>query len=234
MGQDLSHRDQARRAPKRSAVLLRNEDNLLPLNATANKKIAVIGPLADSKIDIAGSWTFANNPDENVTVVEGLKRIKSAGSQIEYAPGVQISRKIPSMLSSPKPVAPWTDEQANAEFAKAVNLAENADLVIMVLGENQDMSGEQASRSSLNLPGDQENLLEAIVAAGKQVVLVLLNGRPLDISWAASHVPAILEAWYPGTEGGLEIANLLYGKAVPGGKLPFTWPRTKASCGPGV
>jgi beta-glucosidase len=224
--QDPSHRDQSRRAAERSAVLLRNEGALLPLSATAIKKIAVIGPLADSRIDIAGSWTFANNPDENVTVVEGLRRVTSPGPEFGYAPGVQISRKIPSMLSSPKHAALWTEEQAKAEFAKAVNLAQNADLVIMVVGENQDMSGEQASRSSLSLPGDQEKLLEAVVATGKPVVLVLLNGRPLDISWAASHVPAILEAWYPGAEGGLAIADLLYGKAAPGGKLPFTWPRS--------
>jgi beta-glucosidase len=174
----------------------------------------------------SGSWTFANNADENVTVAEGLRRVVSPGPEFEYAPGVQISRKFPSMLSSPKRATLWTDEQAKAEFAKAIKLAQNANLVIMVVGESQDMSGEQASRSSLNLPGDQETLLEAVVATGKPVVLVLLNGRPLDISWASSHVPAILEAWYPGTEGGLAIANLLYGRAVPGGKLPFTWPRS--------
>jgi beta-glucosidase len=90
----------------------------------------------------------------------------------------------------------------------------------------QSMSGERASRATLNLPGDQEKLLEAAVATGKPIVLVLLNGRPLDISWAAQHVPAILEAWYPGTEGGNAVADLLFGDAVPGGKLPVTWPRS--------
>ena len=97
---------------------------------------------------------------------------------------------------------------------------------MLVLGELQSMSGERASRATLNLPGDQEKLLEAAVATGKPIVLVLLNGRPLDITWASQHVPAILEAWYPGTEGGNAVADLLFGDAVPGGKLPVTWPRS--------
>jgi beta-glucosidase len=98
-------------------------------------------------------------------------------------------------------------------------------LTILVLGETQVMSGEAASRESLTLPGNEEQLLEAVAATGKPVVLVLLNGRPLDIRWAAQHIPAILEAWYPGTQGGNAVANLLFGDAVPGGKLPVTWPR---------
>jgi beta-glucosidase len=93
----------------------------------------------------------------------------------------------------------------------------------MILGEAQNMSGETASRSKLELPGKQQQLLEAVVATGKPVIFVLLNGGPLNIGWASEHVPAILEAWYPGSQGGNAIVNLLYGKAVPGGKLPFTW-----------
>jgi beta-glucosidase len=108
---------------------------------------------------------------------------------------------------------------------KAVDLSRSSDLTVLVLGEAQNMSGEAASRESLELPGSQQQLLEAVAAAGKPVVLVLLNGRPLDIRWAAQHVPAILEAWYPGTQGGNAVADLLFGDAVPGGKLPFTWPR---------
>ena len=124
-----------------------------------------------------------------------------------------------------KKQAAWSDDQAAEEFAKAVEIAKHSDVAIMVLGETQNMSGESASRSSLELPGKQEQLLEAVVATGKPVVLVLMNGRPLNITWAAEHVPAILEAWYPGSKGGDAIANLLFGEAVPGGKLPFTWPR---------
>jgi beta-glucosidase len=110
-------------------------------------------------------------------------------------------------------------------MSKAVALASSSDLSILVLGEAQNMSGEAASRKSLDLPGQEEQLLQAVVATGKPVVLVLLNGRPLNITWAAEHVPAILEAWYPGTQGGNAIADLLFGDAVPGGKLPIAWPR---------
>jgi len=110
-------------------------------------------------------------------------------------------------------------------MSKAVTLARSSDLTILVLGEAQNMSGEAASRESLDLPGSEEQLLEAVAATGKPVVLVLMNGRPLNIKWAAQHVPTILEAWYPGTQGGNAVANLLFGDAVPGGKLPITWPR---------
>lgn len=226
--QTPEHKSEARIAGERSAVLLRNEGNLLPLKTDSYRKVAVIGPLADSKHDVTGSWAFANDIHESVSVIEGLRNTIS-GIQFDYTPGVQIARKIPSPFADffgPKPPAPWTTEQANAEIAKAVQLAKDSDVVIMVLGEAQDMSGEAASRSLLELPGRQEELLEAVVATGKPVVLVLLNGRPLNIKWAAEHVPAILDAWYPGAQGGNGIANLLYGKAVPGGKLPFTWPRT--------
>ena len=222
------HRKEARRAAERSAVLLRNEGGLLPLKPAQYKTIAVLGPLADSRTDIVGSWVFANDPSESVTVVSGLREQTGPSTGIEYAQGVQISRKFPSFFDAflkEKHQTPWTQQQAAQEFTKAVQLAKDSDLAVMVLGEAQDMSGEMASRSSLDLPGKQQELLEAVVAAGKPVVLVLLNGRPLNITWASEHVPAILEAWYPGTQGGNAIADLLFGKAVPGGKLPFTWPR---------
>ena len=142
--------------------------------------------------------------------------------------GAQIKRLYPSFFDAifrePKQ-EPWTDAQAKAEFDRAVALARSSDVTVLTLGEAQDMSGEAASRSSLELPGEQQKLLEAVVAVGKPVVLVLLNGRPLDITWASGHVPAILEAWYPGTRGGEAVANLLFGDAVPGGKLPLSWPR---------
>jgi beta-glucosidase len=106
-----------------------------------------------------------------------------------------------------------------------VEMVKKSDVAVLVMGETQDMSGERASRSTLTLPGKQEELLEAVVATGKPVVLVLLNGRPLNITWASQHVGAILEAWYPGTEGGTAVADLLMGDANPGGKLPVSWPR---------
>jgi len=222
------HRTEARRAAERSAVLLRNEGGMLPLKPSACKKIAVIGPLADSKWDVQGSWTFGNDANENVTVLRGVRDQAAPGTDVEYDQGVQISRKFPSpfaALMRDKRQEAWSEEQANAQFAKAVQAARDSDLALMVLGETQDMTGEMASRSSLDLPGRQQQLLEAVVATGKPVVLVLLNGRPLNITWAAEHVPAILEAWYPGAQAGNSIADLLFGTAVPGGKLPFTWPR---------
>jgi beta-glucosidase len=113
-----------------------------------------------------------------------------------------------------------------AEFQHAVDLAGGADVAIVVAGEWQNMIGEAASRSSLELPGRQLELLQAVVATGTPVVLLVMNGRPLDLRWPAGHVPAILDIWYPGTQGGAAVANLLFGEVSPGGKLPFTWPRT--------
>ena len=226
---DSDHRTEALHAAEQSSVLLRNEGGLLPLQASRYKKVAVLGPLADSKADTAGSWVFANDYDETVSVYEALQQQFGTDVEFHYAQGAQLKRKFPSpfdALLKSKKQETWTETQANEEIGKAVQLAQASDLVIMVLGEAQNMNGENASRSSLDLPGKQEELLEQVVATGKPVVLVLLNGRPLNISWASQHVPAILESWYPGTQGGNAIANLLYGKAVPGGKLPFTWPRS--------
>jgi beta-glucosidase len=221
-------RDAARQAATRAAVLLRNEGNLLPLSKQY-KSIALIGSLADSKADIMGSWSLAGHPSDSVTVLEGLKKRFSPGTQIEYTKGVEIEREQTSIFdeqfSSPKPTLK-TEAERDAEFHHAIDLVRQSDVAVLVLGELQSMSGERASRSSLDLPGKQEELLEAAVATGKPVVLVLLNARPLNISWASQHVAAILEAWYPGTEGGDAIADLLSGDANPGGKLPVAWPRS--------
>jgi beta-glucosidase len=217
----------ARRIATRTAVLLRDENNLLPLATTA-KSIALIGPLADSKPDIMGSWSLAGHPADSVTVLEGMTA-RFGADHIHYTKGVEIERTQPSIFddqfSSPKPTL-TTDAQRDAEFHHALDLINQSDIAVLVLGELQSMSGERASRSSLDLPGKQEQLLEAAVATGKPVVLVLLNARPLNITWASTHVPAILEAWYPGTEGGNAIADILSGDANPGGKLPFAWPLT--------
>jgi beta-glucosidase len=222
------HRTAARLAAERSAVLLRNEGSLLPLRKNAYAKIAVVGPLADSQRDVLGSWVFQQDLQETVSVLRGLRDKLGSQAILSYAPGVQIRRVFPSFfdeLLHTSPPPDWTPAQAKEEMAKALELAKSSDLTILVLGENQDMSGEGASRNSLDLPGQEEQLLEAVAATGKPVVLVLLNGRPLNIKWAAAHVPAILEAWYPGTQGGNAVANLLFGDALPGGKLPITWPR---------
>lgn len=222
-----AQRKAARVAAERSAVLLRNEDDLLPLKKSLSS-IAVIGPLADSKPDIMGSWSLAGHPADSVTVLEGIRNRFPSGVAVSTAKGVEIERVQPSIFDSqfpdPKPTLK-TDAERDSEFAHAIALIKESQVAILVLGEAQTMSGERASRSSLTLPGRQQQLLEAAVATGKPIVLVLLNGRPLDITWASQHVPAILEAWYPGTEGGNAIADLLFGDANPGGKLPVTWLR---------
>jgi beta-glucosidase len=133
------------------------------------------------------------------------------------------------MLTGSKPAPPPTPEEVADWIAKAKAAAADADVVVAVMGELSSMSSEGASRATLDLPGIQEQMLEAVAATGKPVVLVLENGRPLDIRWAAEHVPAILEAWYPGTEGGDAVADVLFGEVNPGGKLPLSWPRTAGS-----
>jgi beta-glucosidase len=220
------HRQEARLAAQRSMVLLRNEGALLPL-AKSLKHVAVIGPLADSMEATEGSWMVFGHTPAAVTVLAGV-RAKLPKARVEYAPGPAIRRDIPSffegMLSEGQKSG-QTPETAEAAIQEALDKARQAEVVIMVLGETAEMAGEAASRAELDLPGRQEELLKAVVAQGKPVVLVLLNGRPLSINWAAEHVPAILEAWEPGTEGGHAIADMLFGDANPGGKLPVTFPR---------
>lgn len=219
----------AREAAQRTAVLLRNEGGLLPLAKDKGKSIAVIGPLADARRDMLTMWSgFDVDTSTTVTVLQGIRNKLGAGARVEHAEGVQIAKQYRSMfedLLGMKKVEPWTEAQSQQEFAKAVELAKRSDVVVLVLGEAALMSGELASQASLDLPGRQQKLMEAIAATGKPVTLVLINGRPLNLTWASKHIPAILEAWHPGNEGGNGIADLLFGDANPGGKLPITWPR---------
>jgi beta-glucosidase len=222
-----STRELAREAAARDAVLLRNEGNVLPLAKTI-QRVAVIGPLGDTN-DLLGPWSLANARAHAVTVIEGIREKLGANAHVEAAPGVQIFRRYPSffdMLLGTKPEPKWDAERAKAEFSRAVELARNSDAVVLALGEKQQMSGEAASRSSIDLPGEQEQLLEAVASTGKPIVLVLINGRPLNLTGAAAHVPAIVETWYPGVEGGNAIADVLFGDVNPGGKLPVTFPRS--------
>ena len=225
------HRQMARVAAQRSIVLLRNEGGVLPLSKSAAKSIAVIGPLANTRRDMMSAWTPAGvNPEKNVAILEGIRAKLPVGARVEYAQGSEIQKPFKTMFdmvmgdSSP---APWTPEQSQAEFQKAVDLARASDLVVMGLGEYSSMSGELGSQSSLSLPGRQEELLEAVTALGKPVVVVLISGRPLNVTWASSHVAALVEAWHPGMEGGNAIADVLFGDVNPGGKLPVTWPRSE-------
>lgn len=224
---DPAHREVARTAAQRAAVLLRNEGDLLPL--TDQKRIAVIGPLADSRRDTIGPWVFDYDNAETVTVLQGIRDHVGDGAEVSYAAGIRPAfRTFASMFdmwgdNHPEDPADFIDED---ELKNAVDLAAKSDVAVVVIGEWQDMIGEAASRSSIELPGDQLKLLQEIVATGTPVVALIMNGRPLDLRWAAENVPAILDIWYPGSQGGAAVADLLFGDVTPGGKLPFSWPRT--------
>jgi beta-glucosidase len=222
---DPSHLKLARVAAERSAVLLRNEGALLPLDRRALKSIAVIGPLADAPVDTLGPWVFASNNPPAISVLQGIRtKLGGGGVRVDYSEGVRIP---PRLFSSrvhsldKKDTRPPLDEPA--EIHRAAGLARNADVAVLVLGETQNTIGEASSRSSLDLPGRQQELLDAVVATGKPVVVLLMSARPLDLKDAKAQ--AIMDVWYPGSEGGDAVANLLFGDAAPGGKLPISWVR---------
>ncbi|MCB0108639.1 MAG: glycoside hydrolase family 3 C-terminal domain-containing protein, partial [Caldilineaceae bacterium] len=185
------HRETARWVAQRSMVLLKNEGGLLPLSKDL-KHVAVIGPLADSKEATEGSWMVFGHEAAAATVLAGI-RAKEYAEEVSYAPGPEIRRDIPSWIENVMPgetkTPRQTAEEAEAAFQTALETARAADVVVMVLGETALMAGEAASRASLDLPGRQEELLQAVAALGKPVVLVLINGRPLSVNWAAEHIP---------------------------------------------
>ncbi|HET9087415.1 MAG TPA: beta-glucosidase BglX [Acidobacteriaceae bacterium] len=203
----------ARKAAEESIVLLQNnakegQPKLLPVS-THVKSIALIGPLADAPGQMLGSWGGQGNPADAVSLRTSLEqRMRGRGGKVLYAEGTKFLT------------------QSQDGFAAARQAAQQSDLVIMALGEDAPaMTGEAASRAHLDLPGNQEQLLESIVATGKPVVLIVFSGRPLVLNWAANNVPAIMEAWYPGIEAGPALANLLFGDSNPSGKLPVSFPR---------
>ncbi len=203
---------------KKSIILLKNENQLLPLKKTGTK-IAVIGPLADDKNSPLGSWRLAADDNSAVSVLEGLEKYK--GNTLSHEEGVQFIKGKEAFV---------TELDINTTdctgIAEAVEVAKNNDVVIMVLGEHGFQSGESRSRADINLPGLQQELLEAVHAVNKNIVLVLMNGRPLSITWADENVPAIVEAWQLGSTSGDAIAQVLYGDYNPSGKLPMTFPRS--------
>jgi beta-glucosidase len=224
VAEDPSHRMLALVAAERSAVLLRNQGSLLPLQSSV-RNIAVIGPLAAAKKELQGSWSFLGNADQVVSVLDGIRERAGKSVNVTYAEGAAIKRADQPFIN-PDTMDAEAQQQPDAKIESAVATARAADVVVLVLGEADDMSGEYASRSSLQLSDMQDALLHAVAATGKPIALVLISGRPLNITWASTHVPAILQAWFPGVEGGHAIAALLFGDVNPAGKLPITWPRT--------
>jgi beta-glucosidase len=203
----------ARKAASRSMVLLQNEGGVLPLDPS--KKTAVIGPLAKNQHDMLGPWWGAGRDTDVVTVFDGIDQ-QSPGAT--HAEGCKLSNTEP----------PHTDPEgcgSDDGFAEAVAVARAADQVVLALGETREMSGEAAARSTLDLPGRQEELLRAIKETGKPFAVVLFTGRPLALEDVVDDAPAILEAWFPGVQAGPAVADVVFGKVNPGGKLPVSFPR---------
>ncbi|MFP9099753.1 beta-glucosidase BglX [Flavobacterium sp. RHBU_24] len=203
---------------KKSVVLLKNEKNILPLKKQG-QKIAVIGALANDKTSPLGSWRIGADDESAISVLEGLKQY--TGNSITYAKGADVA--VGPVLFGNETRINMNDKSG---FAEAVKAAKAADVVIMVLGEHGLQTGEGRSRAELGLPGVQQELLETVYKANPNIVLVLNNGRPLTIPWAADNVPAIVEAWHLGTQAGNAIAQILYGDYNPSGKLPMSFPRS--------
>ncbi len=206
------HRPLVRKAAEESFVLLQNEKSaggapLLPLSAEF-KHVALIGPLSENPAEMVGAWGGAGNEKDIVTVRAGLEeRAQKVSGTLVYAKGTEI------------------EGASQAGFAEAVEAAKASDVAVLALGESGMMSGEGGSRAYLDLPGNQEKLLEAVAATGKPIVLLVFSGRPLVLDWASKHVAAIMEVWFPGTEAGHAIADVLYGDVSPSGKLPMSFPR---------
>lgn len=211
----------ALQASRESIVLLKNTDNTLPLNIDKIKKIAVCGPNADE----AGYALTHYGPlaVEVTTVLEGIREKAQGKAEVLYTKGCDlVDAHWPESEIMEYPLTP--DEQA--EIDRAAANARQADVAVVVLGGGQRTCGENKSRTSLELPGHQLKLLQAVQATGKPVILILINGRPLSVNWADKFVPAILEAWYPGSKGGTAVADILFGDYNPGGKLTVTFPKT--------
>jgi beta-glucosidase len=200
------HRAVARKIAARSLVLLKNDADLLPL-AKSGKRIALIGPLAESRKDPLGTWAGIGKPEDVITIAEGLQKALGDSQKLTVVAGSAVREPIAGGVEA------------------AVAAAKDADLVILAIGESEDMSGEGHSRADIGLPTPQQTLAEAVVAAGKPVAVVLLCGRPMTIPWLAEHAPAIVVAWHPGVECGNAIADVLLGEIDPSGKLPATFPR---------
>ncbi len=239
---NAQHRAAAREVAARSMVLLKNERETLPLSASA-RSIAVIGPLADDPKAPVGSWAGDGRVEDTVTLLAGIKARVAPQTRVLYAKGVAIEGRGVTGNYDAAPVTTnaggtnvvsaadteaarlATTPTAPDSIAEAVRVARAADAVILAVGETAEMSGEASARTSLDLPGRQLELIQAIHQTGKPYVVVLMNGRPLTINWLTENAPAILETWFAGTEAGHAIADVLFGAVNPGGKLPVTFPR---------
>ncbi len=221
-----AHRKAARETATQTFVLLKNKNNLLPLKKSGT--IALVGPLANNKHNMPGTWSVAARFDEAISVLQGMKELAGSKVNILYAKGSNLDadsafEERAGMFGKSFQRDNRTEEQLIQE---AVDIALQSDVVVAALGESAEMSGESSSRSTLNIPKTQRNLLKALLKTGKPVVLLLFCGRPLTIKWEYENVPAILNVWFPGSEAGYAIADVLFGDVNPSGKLTTTWPQS--------
>jgi beta-glucosidase len=215
----------AREAAAQTFVLLKNDKQILPLQVKGT--IALIGPLADNRENMPGTWAVATDFSKAVSVLDGLKNAVGNKAKILYAKGANVvgDEKYNERISIFGKSTQWDKRSPKEMIAEAVAVAREADVVVAAVGEPAEMTGESSSRSDIGLPGYQQELLEALLATGKPVVMVLFNGRPLTIGWEKEHVPAILDVWFGGTEAGNAVADVLFGKVNPSGKLTATFPQ---------
>ncbi len=206
-------------AGKKSIVLLKNEGDLLPIQKSV-KHIAVIGPLADDKDSPLGNWRAQAEPNSAVSVLEGIKKYAGKGVKVTYSKGADLSTGERSFLKHMT-----FNENDTSGFPDAIQKAKAADLVVLVVGEDAFQSGEGRSQTHIGFAGVQDELIQKVYEANSNVVMVLMNGRPIDISWSATHLPAIVDSWLLGSQHGNAVAEVLFGNYNPSGKLPVSFPR---------
>jgi beta-glucosidase len=221
------NRKAARVAAEHSFVLLKNANQILPLKKSGGT-IAVVGPLADNKRDMLGTWVIAGEWEKSVSVLEGIKHVVGDNVKLVYAKGANITDDAEFMkrLNFGPGMVSLDSRSPDDMIEEAVKAAKKADIVVAVVGESQSMSGESSSRSDIDVPESQKNMLKALAKLGKPMVIVLFNGRPLTLTWENENAAAILDVWAPGTEAGNAIAEVLFGNYNPSGKLTTTFPRT--------
>ena len=223
------HRADAREVARESLVLLENHDKLLPLKKGAT--VALVGPLADSQVDMLGVWSGQGVAKQTVTLRTGMQNVMAGQGQLLYARGANVTNdeaivKYLNFLNWDEPEVVQDTRTPQAMIDEAVETAKKADVVVAAVGEARGMSHESSSRTRLDLPESQQALLKALKATGKPLVLVLMNGRPLTLNWEKANADAMLETWFAGTEGGNAIADVLFGDVNPSGKLPISLPRS--------
>lgn len=220
-----ANRAAAREIAARSFVLLKNDRQTLPLSEKGT--IALVGPLADSKNNMLGTWAVSGDLQQAVTVREGIRNVAGDKVKVLYAKGANLTddTTLAKNVNVFGPRAEIDSRTPDAMLQESLDAANKADVVVAVLGEASEMSGESASRSNLDIPESQQVLLKALVKTGKPVVLVLMNGRPMTISWENTHVTSILDTWFAGTEAGNAIADVLFGRYNPSGKITASFPR---------